>query len=345
MKIALPVKHRKELESQLKKARHVDERLRLSCVLLYDESKAVKDIAHFLYLSEDTVYNYINDFHKNNKTKNDDRGGGISKLTTDQEKELKTHLQDNTYLKTNAIIQHIESIYGIRYTISGVTKMLNRLGFCYKRPSSIPGRLNVLKQEQFKEEYKQLKSTLGKDEEILFMDSVHPEYQSQSVRGWILKGKVKHLQTTAKQYRLHYTGSICLENKKIITQHSETVNEDVIIEFLKKIEASYPEKVKIYVICDNAMYHKSKKVKKWLEDSKIELRYLPGYSPNLNPIERLWKILREKACYNKYYSSFVDFKDKIAEFFEQLDRHKDVINSRINDNFQVFKPNLINLAK
>ncbi|MFU7503163.1 MAG: transposase [Candidatus Tisiphia sp.] len=49
----------------------------------------------------------------------------------------------------------------------------------------------------------------------------------------------------------------------------------------------YKYKEKIYLICDNAGYYKSKKVKEYLVNSKIELVFLPPYNPNLNPIELL----------------------------------------------------------
>ena len=64
------------------------------------------------------------------------------------------------------------------------------------------------------------------------------------------------------------------------------------------------------------------------------LYFLRPDSPNLNPIERLWKILHEQVTYNRYYPKFTDFTDGILNFFDNIQDHRHLICSRINDNFQ-----------
>ena len=56
----------------------------------------------------------------------------------------------------------------------------------------------------------------------------------------------------------------------------------------------------------------------YLRTSKIRLHFLPPYSPNLNPIERLWKWMKECVIYNTYYSEFEDFKAAVFGFFAAL---------------------------
>jgi transposase len=77
------------------------------------------------------------------------------------------------------------------------------------------------------------------------------------------------------------------------------------------------EKGRIYIILDNAMYYRSKVVKNFLEEnSRIVFKFSPPYSPNLNIIERLWRILKKKVVYNKFYLKFEDFKKAVDGFFE-----------------------------
>jgi transposase len=59
-------------------------------------------------------------------------------------------------------------------------------------------------------------------------------------------------------------------------------------------------------------------VKEYLATSKIVLHFLPPYSPNLNPIERLWKWMKERVIYNTYYEHFEDFKGAVIGFFAVL---------------------------
>jgi transposase len=68
----------------------------------------------------------------------------------------------------------------------------------------------------------------------------------------------------------------------------------------------------------------------------IELHYLRSYSPNLNPIERLWKVMNEHVRNNKNFATAKEFRDKIDELFsETLPTIGNILEARINDNFQV----------
>lgn len=96
------------------------------------------------------------------------------------------------------------------------------------------------------------------------------------------------------------------------------LNAEATISFFQKIEEAYPEKNGIHVFCDNARYYRNKAVIEYLKTSKIRLHFLPPYSPNLNPIERLWKWMKERVIYNTYYPEFEDFKLAVFGFFAAL---------------------------
>lgn len=97
---------------------------------------------------------------------------------------------------------------------------------------------------------------------------------------------------------------------------------------------SNPHVERIYLFLDNAGHHKSKDLQDFVKNTKITLHYLPPYSPNLNPIERLWKIMHENITYNRYYPKLADFTEGILSFFMNLQKIMPTIQSRINDNFQ-----------
>jgi transposase len=72
---------------------------------------------------------------------------------------------------------------------------------------------------------------------------------------------------------------------------------------------------------------------------KFVMHILPPYSPNLNPIERLWKVMNELSRNNQVFKTFGEFKEKIRQFFgETWDEISEDFRTRINDNFQTLKP-------
>ena len=90
---------------------------------------------------------------------------------------------------------------------------------------------------------------------------------------------------------------------------------------------------------------KNKDIQQYLETSRIKIHYLPPYSPNLNPIERLWKVMRERVTYNKYYPKFIEFKEKINEFFNTTVHEIDpILRASINDKFEVVRHNPVQLS-
>lgn len=336
----LSADQRCHLEKRVRKTKDVNERNRLCVILGRDDGRSVAEITTILRISESSVYDYLREYDEQGKTINDPHPGKPSKLDVDQEIELKKHLSQKTYLKVKEVCLYVGEMYKTQYTVAGMRNWLERQGFVYKHPIKVPGKLDPLKQKAFIEQYLELKASLKEGEEIYFTDAVHPEYQSQSVAGWILKGEVKTLGTTAKQERLHFIGAVELTKMRAVIKEYGTVDAVSMIDFLETL-ASGSKASKIHLICDNGRSNKNKAVQEYLDrQGKIQMHYLPPYSPNLNPIERLWKVMREQVTYNRIYSKFSDFTEGIRDFFTTgVVKLKDRLKSRINDKFQVIQLN------
>ncbi len=118
-------------------------------------------------------------------------------------------------------------------------------------------------------------------------------------------------------------------------QFGDMINAQTTISLFKKLLTANKSADTIYVICDNARYYKSKLVQNYIKDSKIELIFLPPYSPNLNLIERVWKFFKKKVLYNKYYETFEEFRNASKTFFRYIKKYKKELSSLLMDNFQV----------
>ena len=130
-----------------------------------------------------------------------------------------------------------------------------------------------------------------------------------------------------------------IENMKVVGTKTKFTDSKAIVELLKKIDKQTRKKGKVHVIFDNARYNHSKEVLAYLKGSRITAHYLPPYSPNLNPIERLWKFMKKEVMKNKYYQHFSDFKLAISKFFQYFNRHRFQLRSMLTDNFRVVQNN------
>ena len=290
---------------------------RIKAVLLYDEGWTLMQIAHALLLSDDAVRKHIRDYKTVKKLK-PENGGSEEKLTSEQSNQLEMHLKDYTYLYVKDIIVYVKATWKVCYTVAGMRNWLRRHNFSYKKPALVPGKANKDQQEKWLSEYENLKRSLPKDETICFMDGVHPTHNVQLSYGWIKKGARKEVPTNTGRSLLNLSGMVDVISHKVIIQEDKTLNAESTIGLFQKIEKAYPSKSKIYLFCDNAPYYRNRLVRSHLNNSKIELRFLPPYSPNLNPIERLWKWMKERIIYNTHYPGFEEFKSAIFGFFKTI---------------------------
>jgi transposase len=148
-------------------------------------------------------------------------------------------------------------------------------------------------------------NTIEDDEPIEFGDGVHPTMATKVTYGWIRQGRKheKAISTTASRTRLNLMGSINLETMDVTIGSYETIDSLAMEEHFKKLRQKYPKAPKIHLILDQGPYNTSADTKGAARKYGIILHYLPPYSPNLNPIERLWKVMNERARNNRFFGS------------------------------------------
>ncbi len=310
---------------------------RIKAILLSDKGWTYKSIAEALLLDEETVSNHVKEYVEKKKL-DLESGGSESKLNAVQTAELVDHLQKITYLKVSDICVYVQSTYGLNYKVSGMTSWLKSHGFSYKKPKGTPSKADPLKQEAFLKAYNSLLKTTPEDEPILFGDGVHPTMATKVTYGWIKKGSDKLIATTASRTRMNLMGTVNLKTMKVIVDDYKTIDSQAMTYYFEKLNAAYPKARKIHLIVDRGPYNTSLKTKEAAKENGIVLHYLPPYSPNLNPIERLWKVMNEKVRNNKFFESAKVFRKSILDFFEiTWPKIASSMTGRINDNFQMLK--------
>jgi len=327
----------KKLHRNCKQRKHAD---KLKAILMLDNGFSCVEVGEVLLLDDDTIRNYRNTYLNEGSgfLLNDNNKGTTALLSIEQLELLEQHITENVYADSKGIVVWITNEFGIAYTASGINSLLKRLGFVYKKPVLTPCKANVEKQEEFVKQYKELKENLSDQDQIYFMDGVHPQHNTLACYGWIKKGQTKHLKTNNGRKRTNINGALNLATKELFYVEDERINSQTMIALLKQI-LSNQKQGKIHIILDNAKYYHSKIVNEFIkEHPRINLKFLPPYSPNLNSIERLWKILKKKVVYNKFYLKFDDFRKKVIDFFEEKKWMEDEFKNILNDNFQIIKP-------
>ena len=307
---------------------------RIKAILLADKGWEYKDIAEALRISPNSVVRFIKEYLAKSKLK-PENGGSSPKLNEHQALQMKQHLSHITYTKVEDICAYVKNTYGISYTVPGMTHWLHHNGFSYKKPAATPAKADPTKQEAFIQAYEELKRTTPEDEPVLFDDGVHPTMATKVSYGWIPTGARKPIATTASRTRMNLLGSLNLENMALHVTEHQTLNHESMVEHLEHIRKAYPKAPKIHLIVDRGPYNISQNTKEYAIKLGIVLHYLPPYSPNLNPIERCWKIMNEQVRNNRFFESAQEFRRDIRYFFDVTwPKIAWTMRDRVNDNFQ-----------
>ena len=112
------------------------------------------------------------------------------------------------------------------------------------------------------------------------------------------KDPILRMAPTRKSVALF--GAVHLRDGRLVTQLEKTFNAITFQDFLGRLLGHRHRRKKTVVILDNAKYHHAKVLRPFLESHRdqLALEFLPSYSPELNPIERVWKLTRRLCTHN-----------------------------------------------
>src|SRR5271167_9054 len=108
-----------------------------------------------------------------------DLKGGSSALSPLQIDELRAWATEVLPASTVEVGQFIRSRFGIEYGKSGLIKLMNRIGFDWKKPEAVPSKIDAAVQQRFIDAHEDLRNSLNADETIVYVDAVHPTHQAK----------------------------------------------------------------------------------------------------------------------------------------------------------------------
>jgi putative transposase len=140
---------------------------------------------------------------------------------------------------------------------------------------------------------------------IVFEDEASLSNTATVSCGWSKKGRQPSVcQPQRKKERKTIFGCVCPETGMLVTDVADKGNTCSFFRFLMKTVKAFNGK-KVYMVLDNVRFHHAKRLNPVLERyrHKIELIFLPPYSPDLNPVERVWWLMRKNVTHNRWVQS------------------------------------------
>lgn len=142
--------------------------------------------------------------------------------------------------------------------------------------------------------------------------------------------------------RFNILGALNAITHEVVTITNDSyINALSVCDLLRKLAMKHADEV-VTVFLDNARYQTCKIVSDLASELKIQLIYLPAYSPNLNVIERLWRHVKLQVLYSRYYDSFPKFKSAIMACINSTQSHeKKSLSNLFSLKFQIIEKSQI----
>jgi transposase len=192
-----------------------------------------------------------------------------------------------TFWTATAFHGHVRDKYRIECSYSTVVRLLHEKGYVLKVPQPWPDRQD----ERLREKFRADLQALAQDEsvELWYGDETGIDGEPKPRRGWAIKGSKPRVVHNGDHVRLNILGTVCPRTGEFFAIEASHCDTDVFQAFLDEAARSLtPARKRNILILDNASWHKRKKLN-W---HFFEPLYLPPYSPDFNPIERIWLIMK-----------------------------------------------------
>lgn len=227
----------------------------------------------------------------------------------------------------DAVAQLIKERYGISISRWTAGRYLKHWGFTPQKPAKRALEQNPeAVQRWLVSEYPAIHlAAKAENAEIHWGDEMGLRSDHQSGRTWGIKGKTPVVTTTGQRFSCNMISTITNRGKLRFMIYPNRFSADVFITFLRRLVGSVGHK--IYLIVDNHSVHRSKKVRKWLEkhNEKLEIFYLPSYSPELNPDEYLNNDVKSNASGSHRPTNRKELQDNVRYYLRETQRRPDIV--------------------
>lgn len=154
------------------------------------------------------------------------------------------------------------------------------------------------------------------DTTVVTIDQFRKTVGADLTYAWFPVNERPTVDVSASREGINFLGALTEDGETLFLECTGSFTKDVTVQFLQVLQAKFGEK--LVVILDKGTYFTAKKVKQFVEETKIELLYLPTGMAKLNPTEECWRQLR-LALGNRYFGTVDELRDGIRSAMETID--------------------------
>jgi transposase len=342
--IILTAQQRKEIERKRKGT--LDRRIyqRLTAILAIAAGKSREEVAELLGISLSQLGEWLRVFRNEGLDElcTLHYKGDPGKLTADQVEQLKTQVSTGRFRNSDQIRHWIHETLGVTYSSSGVKDLFKRVGISYHKVTGFLWKANPDKQKAFVKKYKRQKANAQRQEaghtRRYFVDACHPVWGLSLVFScWLLLGQRLLVGMGGGRKRLNILGAYCPDDQEYldIRLTRDNINGEQFVNLLRLLRERHPETKRFILYLDNAAYYGKPVVLEWLKrHQEFRLEPVPPYSPNVNLIERLWKLMKQKAL-GRWHETFESMEQAISSVLDHLDEYQEELSTLMVDEFHI----------
>ena len=225
--------------------------------------------------------------------------------------------------------QLIDKKFGVKLSKASVCRLLNQLGLTPQRPvwRAYQQRPEEV-QKWLLEDYPRIRRLAQKKKAMIFFgDEAGVRSDHHAGTTWAVKGKTPVVSSTGARFGLNLISAVSAQGEFRFMTVKGKVGAAKFIDFLKRL--IHNAERMIFLIVDGHPAHKAKMVARFAESAKdrLQLFFLPPYSPELNPDERVWNDLKNNAVGRKFITSPKDLNKAVISHLRLVQKSPDRVRS------------------
>jgi transposase len=208
---------------------------------------------------------------------------------------------------------------------------LHRLDLSWKKAKKLLGRADPAQRQAFIEQLQDVLAAAQRDQHLLvYLDEAHIHQDADLGYGWAARGQRLWVASSSPglSAKVSFYGLYLYNEGQVRLWPYPRANSEHTRDALRRLRAEYPDRA-LTVLWDGAPYHRAGVVRDAAASLGIVLMPLPGYSPDLMPVEALWRWLREDVTYHHCHASLDDLTRRVATFQAHVNQEPCVIADRL----------------